>query len=84
MSGEIKINSVNIISIENVDGSASTKIRITAIPESKDIVPVRNQILELDLTNTTIGAEIDTIATGDVGASGAYVTNKLYFFINKL
>ena len=26
----------------------------------------------------SIGAEIDTIATGDVGASGAYVTNTSY------
>ena len=38
-------------------------IRITAIPNSNDVVPVRNQILELDTTNTTVTGSVDAIAT---------------------
>ena len=42
-----------------MDGESSTKIRITAIPKSNDVVPVRNQILEVDLVNTTTGGNVD-------------------------
>ena len=59
ITGEIKINPINIISISDVDGSTSTQIRITITPDSQDIIPVRNQILELDLVNTIISVEID-------------------------
>ena len=53
---------------------SSTKIRITGIPNSKDVVPVRNQILELDMVNIKVTGEIDTIAVGDTGASSTYTT----------
>ena len=77
-TGEIKINSINIISIESVDGADSTVIRLSVIPDSRDIIPVRNQILEIDFVNSTILGEIDTIATGDTGASGTYATSSGY------
>ena len=77
-TGDIKINSLNIISISDVDGVVSTTIRITSIPDSKDIVPVRNQILEIDMTNTTVIGEIDTIAVGSTGASSSYTTSTSY------
>ena len=77
-TGELKINSINITSVENVDGDESTVIRISVIPDSRDIIPVRNQILEIDFINSTIVGEIDTIATGDTGGSGSYVTNSGY------
>jgi len=64
-TGEIKINSVNITSIENVDGSASSIIRLTAIPDSSDIISVRNQILEIDFVNTTISGSVDSTLVGD-------------------
>ena len=64
-TGEIKINSVNITSIENVDGSASSIIRLTAIPDSLDIISVRNQILEIDFVNTTISGSVDSTLVGD-------------------
>ena len=62
-SGVIKINNINITSISNVDDATSTQIRLVVTPNSNDIVPVRNQILELDLTNTTITATADTEAS---------------------
>ena len=74
-TGHIKINSLNITSISDVDDVTSTTIRITSIPDSKDIVPVRNQILEIDMTNTTVTGEIDTIAVGSTGASSSYTTS---------
>ncbi len=47
-----------ITQISNVDGAVSGKIRVTAIPNSNDIIPVRNQILELDTTNTTVTGSV--------------------------
>ena len=77
-TGEIKINSVNITSIENVDGAASTIIRLTAIPDSSDIIPVRNQILEIDFVNTTINGAVDTTAVGDTSAGATETTTSSY------
>jgi hypothetical protein len=45
-TGQIILTSLNISSIENIRGSASTVIELTVIPKSNDIVPVRDQILE--------------------------------------
>ena len=77
-TGAIKTNAINLTSVSNVDGLTSTVIRITAIPSSKDIVPVRNQILEIDFANTTITGELDTVAVGDTGASSTYTTTSSY------
>ena len=73
-NGHIKINGIKIISVEDVDGEASVKIRLTAVPNSKDIVAVRNQILEIDFTNSTVLGEVDTIAAGVPGAASSFVT----------
>ena len=72
-TGKIAINSIYITSVDLVDGESSTQIRITAIPNSKDIVPLRNQILEIDFVNTTIIGEVDTVAVGDSAAGTDYV-----------
>ena len=66
-NGIIKINSLTMTGVGNVDNVSSTEIRITAIPDSYDIVPVRNQILEIDLVNTTVTASVDATATSGVG-----------------
>ena len=76
--GKIVTDGINITSVANVDGSSSTQIRITAVPESKDIVPVRNQILEIDFTNTSVTGEVDTIAVGDTGAGSTYTPTSSY------
>ena len=59
-SGYISINNINITAISNVDGATSTAIRLVITPATNDIVPVRNQLLEIDFTNSTISASIDT------------------------
>ena len=74
-TGSIVINRVNITSIEKVDGDTASFVRLTVIPASKDIVPVRNQILEIDFKNTEIVGEVDTVAVGDASSAATYVTN---------
>ncbi len=66
-NGVINLGAVNITAVSNVDGSASTQIRVTVIPDSYDIVPVRNQILEIDLINSSINGNVDASASTGVG-----------------
>ena len=37
-----------------------------------DVVPLRNQLLELDMTNSTVVAEVDTIEVSEQGGATAY------------
>ena len=57
------INAVQITSVSNVDGSASTQFRLTVLPDSNDVIPVRNQLLEIDTVNTSIVGGVDATAT---------------------
>ncbi len=66
-NGIITVNSVAITSVSNVDGASSTRLRVTVLPDSNDVVPVRNQILELDLVNTTVTGSVDATATTGKG-----------------
>ena len=75
---KIFINSIYITSSGLVDGAASIQIRIVAAPNSKDIVPVRNQVLEIDFINTAITGEVDTVAVGDSAAGTTYTTTSAY------
>ena len=77
-TGKITINGIYITTISNVDGATSTRIRMTIVPDSTDVVPVRNQLLDIDFTNISIVGESDTIATGDSGAGSTYVTSTSY------
>ena len=62
-NGTITLNSLFITEVSNVDGATSTTVRLTIIPNSVDIKPVRNQVLELDETNTTVTVSADTYDT---------------------
>jgi len=77
-TGEVIITSLNVTSISNVDGATSTKIRLIVKPESNDVIAVRNQVLEIDLSNTTINASVDTIATGSASAGVGVTTASSY------
>ena len=77
-TGEIVLTSANITSISNVDGAASTRIRVFAIPNSNDIAPVRNQVLEIDTSNSTITGNIDTVESGSSQAGTTYTTTSSY------
>ena len=68
-NGLISIGSVIITGVAEVDGTTSSQIRITALPNSNDITPVRNQILEIDTTNTTYSSNVDATTSTGVGYS---------------
>ena len=76
--GTVVINSLNITSIENIRGSASTVIELTVTPASNDIVPVRNQIVEIDVNNSGITVEADSFVSGASDAGVGYTTNNSY------
>ena len=77
-TGEIILTSANITSISNIDGAASTRVRVFAIPNSNDVVPVRNQVLEIDTSNSTITGNIDTVESGSSQAGTSYTTTSSY------
>ena len=66
-TGVVSTNAYKISSISNVDGLTSTQIRMTSQPNSNDVVPVRNQLLEIDLVNSSILSNVDATATTGVG-----------------
>jgi len=62
-NGTITINSLHVTSVGNVDGATSTDIRCTVTPNSVDIAPVRNQIIEIDEVNTNVTVTADDYDT---------------------
>ena len=77
-TGQIILTSAHITSISNVDGAASTQIRVTVQPDSNDVVPVRNQVLSIDTANSTVTASIDEIESGSSQAGTGYTTTSSY------
>lgn len=77
-TGAITINSLTISSVSNIRGAASTVIELTTQPASNDIVPVRDQVLEIDTANSTVTAEADTFVGGSADAGVGYTTTKTY------
>ena len=60
--------------MSNVDGATSTQIRVTATPNSLDIIPKRNQLLEIDLVNTTVTASVDNAVVGNDSGQVSQIT----------
>ena len=77
-TGEVILTSAHITSISNVDGATSTQIRVFATPSSNDVVPVRNQVLSIDTSNSTITGEVDGIESGSSQAGTTYTTTSSY------
>ena len=77
-TGQIIINSLTVASIENIRSVSSTVIEITVKPASSDIVPVRDQILEIDTANSKITVEEDTFVGGSSDAGVGYTTTSNY------
>ena len=78
LTGLVTLNSLNIIGVSNVDGASATQVRLIVQPDSNDIIAVRNQVLEIDLTNTSITAVVDTVATGSSSAGVGVTTTSSY------
>lgn len=69
-AGKVTLTNFNPASI--TDGS--TYITVTGTPSSNDLAPKRNQLLQIDLLQTTVTPQIDEIATGAVIAGIGYTT----------
>ena len=77
-SGLVEVNSLNVSNIENIRGAASTVIEITVKPNSNDIVPIRNQVLDIDVANSSVTVEADTLVGGSANAGIGYTTTTSY------
>jgi len=77
-TGAITINSLSVLSVENIRGAASSKIELTVVPSSNDVVPVRDQILEIDTANSSITVTADTFVGGSADAGVGYTTTSSY------
>ncbi len=69
-TGEVVLTSLNVTSVENTDGTIS----VTVKPDSNDVIPVRNQVVEIDTVGSSTTAEIDTFAEGTSTAGVGYTT----------
>ena len=78
LTGDIVLTKISIGSVANVDGATSTSLRLTVQTASNDVVPVRNQILQIDLTNLSVTGTADTIAAGAGDAGVNYNTTATY------
>ena len=69
-TGVVVLTSFNIGATTNSDGT----IDVTIKPDSNDIIPVRQQVIEIDTVATTVTAEVDEFATGSATAGVGYTT----------
>jgi len=77
-TGQITINSLNVSSISNIRGASSSVIELTVTPSSNDVVPVRNQIIEIDVSNSKVTVSEDTFVGGSAEAGVGYTTSRSY------
>ena len=77
-TGQITLNSLNIASISNIRGATSTVVELTVTPNSNDVAPVRDQIVEIDIANSTINVTADTFVGGSADAGVGYTTTSSY------
>ena len=57
------------VTIGGFTTDVDTAIRVTVMPNSNDLAPKRNQLLEIDLTTVNVTGEVDTIVVA--GSAGA-------------
>ena len=65
------MTSFNITSTTNTNNT----IDVTVKPDSNDVIPVRQQVIEIDTVATTVTAEVDDFATGSSTAGVGYSTS---------
>ena len=70
-TGQVVLTSFNITSTSN----GNNTVDITIKPDSNDIIPVRNQVVEIDTVATSVGTEVDEFAAGSATAGVGYTTS---------
>ena len=78
VTGQITLNSLSVASISNIRGKTSTRVEITVQPNSNDVVPVRDQIIEIDVANSSITVSADTFVGGSAEAGVGYTPTASY------
>ena len=74
LKGEIKLNIVNIVSTS----LPNNKIEIQAIPESNDVIALKDIYLQIDINNTIVNTIEDTITSGENISATEYVSTSSY------
>ena len=77
-TGQITLNSLNVTSISNIRGATSEVIELTVVPNSNDVVPVRNTVIEVDVANSTFTVEADGFIGGSNDAGVGYTSVTSY------
>ena len=77
-TGQVTLNSLDIASISNIRGAISQIVEMTVTPNSNDVVPVRDQILEIDVSNSIVNVSEDTFVGGSSEAGVGYTTTSSY------
>ncbi len=75
-TGAIVLSSLSISSLSQVNNQDVTSLRITVEPRSNDIVPVRNQLLEIDFNTIRVFVTPDEITSGEADAGIGYNTSR--------
>jgi len=73
-NGKITINSLILNSTSNGDDS----IDFTVIPNSNDVISVRNQLLDITVAEISVSGTADTVASGETSAGVGYTTSSSY------
>lgn len=72
-AGRIYLSEGRVI-LENFIPDSATSIRVTASPNSNDLAPKRNQLLEISMASTSVTGEVDTIAVAGTAGAINYTT----------
>ena len=72
--GEINLDVVNITGAELSTGV----IEVEAIPDSNDVIALKDLYLQLDVSNSTVKALPDVVSSGENTSATAYVTTSSY------
>ena len=73
-SGKVSINSLTLSSTSNTDST----IDFTVIPDSNDVISVRNQLLDITASEISVTGVADTVASGETSAGVGYTTSSSY------
>ena len=73
-SGTVTLNNLTITSASNTDGTVDIKV----IPDSNDILPVRNQLLQIDTSGSSVQSTSDNSGQGASTSSYSSVGRRNY------
>ena len=73
-AGELNVGTGQVVLRDFVPSTAA-QIRVTVVPNTLDLAPVRNQIMKIDVSRLTSVIEVDTVAVSGTSGTIDYTTN---------